>query len=508
MTSAGPIKLNDLWVQMNHSVTDQQLHLSADTGPSSDLNARLMIAQLKISEDKEQIFADAVAQSILGGPQFQPLTRWLTNLEPIEIHNLIGKIEIDSASVLIRDRAGAFAPARLWQYQSDESTEWQIAIQIETQNAIEDNPFEKRFFAQQQLLSIISHELRTPAATLKMLIDDLSKANIDEQLPLLRQTGEHLMAVLQDMRQAINPEQNLPRQIRAFHPNRLLESVSSQVRRLAQAQGISLKMKLLSDEQIRVESDLERCKLIAVNLLKNAVIHSEGSEVQICATLVQGSGGDYRMHLKIVDNGIGIEPSQIQRMLQPFERLEGLEQGGDGAGLGLFVVKQSVDELKGDLRLLAAPGGGLLAEVAVPVRWIEHSSNELADPHQESQLFQERLSKMRVLVVEDDPVIRMVSQKLLAKRVAHVDVAENGAVGLERIKRERYDLILSDYFMPVMDGAEMIRQMRSAGISTPIISVTAAVLGEEAQELRDAGANMILAKPISMKAFIESVEQL
>jgi CheY-like chemotaxis protein len=102
----------------------------------------------------------------------------------------------------------------------------------------------------------------------------------------------------------------------------------------------------------------------------------------------------------------------------------------------------------------------------------------------------------------------MVSQKLLAKRVGAVETAENGSIGLEKIRTTRYDLILSDYFMPVMDGAEMIRQVRQAGITTPIISVTAAVLGEEAKELRDAGANQILAKPISMKGFIDSVEQL
>ena len=467
-----------------------------------------MIVQLLVSSDRQTISADHMGQAILGMSESVPLEAWLAGIEPAEIHGLIGKVDIDSAPVLVRDLAGIYTPAKLWQYRSAPSESWQIAIQIEMQNAIEENPLEKRFFAQQQLLSIISHELRTPAATLKMLIDELGEASLAEQLPLLRETSEHLMAVLQDMRQAINPQQNLPRQLRVFHPNRLLESVTSQVRRMAQAQSIALRMDLISDEQLRVKADLERCKLILLNLLKNAVMHSAGTEVSIQADLTQLVGDEPSMGFIIRDNGVGIAPPEIERILQPFERMQGLEQGGDGAGLGLFIVKQSIKELGGTFSLRSIASGGLEARVFIPVTRVESESTNLADASQESEKFQQRLAAMRVLVVEDDPVIRMVSQKLLAKRVGQVEVAENGAVGLEKIKSTAYDLILSDYFMPVMDGAEMIRQARASGINTPIISVTAAVLGEEAQELREAGANQILAKPISMKAFIDAVEQL
>lgn len=471
------------------------------------LAARLMIAQLSLSPDRSVIKADKTAQSLLGGSARQPLSDWLQCIEPAELHNLIGRVEIDSAPIQIRDIAGIYTPAKLWQYRESSASDWQIAIQIEMQNATDENPLHKRFFAQQQLLSIISHELRTPAATLKMLIDDLEASNLSEQLPLLKESSEHLMNVLQDMRQAINPERNLPRVERSFHPNRLLESVTSQVRRIAQTQGITLRMELYQDESIRVKTDLERCKLIALNLLKNAVIHSEGSEVCIGVTLKQ-TNSKWQMQLSISDDGIGIEQPDIARLLQPFERLDGLEQGGDGAGLGLFVVKQTLIELNGRLVLTQSKAGGLLAKGEIPVICTESTEEDHTNLHQESERFQRRLATLRVLVVEDDPVIRMVSQKLLAKRVGSVETAENGAVGLDKIKSTRYDLILSDYFMPVMDGAEMIRQVRQLGINTPIISVTAAVLGEEAQELRDAGANQILAKPISMKAFIESVEQL
>lgn len=497
---------------MNRSDLERASDSACTEAANSDrrldlLMARLMVARLSLAPDRSVIEADETAQSLLGGTPRQLLSEWLEHLEPAELHNLIGRVDIDSAPIQIRDIAGIYTPAKLWQYRENSTSDWQIAIQIETQNATDENPLQKRFFAQQQLLSIISHELRTPAATLKMLIDDLAASNLSEQLPLLKESSEHLMSVLQDMRQAINPERNLPRAERTFHPNRLLESVASQVRRIAQTQGITLRMELYQGESIKVKTDLERCKLIALNLLKNAVIHSEGREVCIGVNLKE-SNGRWQMQFSISDDGIGIEQPDIDRLLQPFERLEGLEQGGDGAGLGLFVVKQSLAELNGRLVLTQSKAGGLLAVAEMPVICTQLAEEDHSNLHQESQRFQQRLAALRVLVVEDDPVIRMVSQKLLAKRVGLVETAENGAIGLEKIKTTRYDLILSDYFMPVMDGAEMIRQVRQAGITTPIISVTAAVLGEEAKELRDAGANQILAKPISMKGFIDSVEQL
>ena len=494
---------------MNNPTKGSPLNnLELASNQANSLFGRLMIVQLQISSDPQRVAADHMGQAILGMSESQSLESWLRGIEPTEIHGLIGKVDIDSAPVLVRDMAGIYTPAKLWQYRSNPSEDWQIAIQIEMQNAIEKNPLEKRFFAQQQLLSIISHELRTPAATLKMLIDELSEEALAEQLPLLRETSEHLMTVLHNMRQAINPQRNLPRQLRVFHPNRLLESVTSQVRRIAQAQGIALRMDLISDEQLRVKADLERCKLILLHLLKNAVMHSAGTDACIHAELTHPEGGEPSMAFTIRDNGVGIAPLEMERILQPFERMQGLEQGGDGAGLGLFIVKQGIKELGGTFSLNAVSSGGLEARVSIPFTQVASESTSLADASQESERFQRRLAAMRVLVVEDDPVIRMVSQKLLAKRVGQVDVAENGAAGLDKIKSTPYDLILSDYFMPVMDGAEMIRQARASGIETPIISVTAAVLGEEAQELNEAGANLILAKPISMKAFIDAVEQL
>lgn len=488
-------------------LTQKQMINASDDPFDSEIDQHLLIARFILNEG--ELLASSQAQLLLGVPARQSKNALLAGLEPQEIHAIIGKLEIDGAAVALPDASGVLCRARLWQYRCEHSTSWHIAIQIESQNDSETSPLQKRYFAQQQLLSIISHEIRTPAATLRMLIDELSTdTDLSKHLPLLQQTSDHLMAVLQDMRQAINPQQNLPFTLRRFHPNRLLESVVSQMRRMAQSEGMSIRMQLIEDETTCIETDVERCKLVLLNLIKNSICHSRGSEINVTLEIDRVSETQPKIKFSVSDNGVGINQNQLDRLTQPFERLYALEKGGGGTGLGLFVVKQTVSELEGSIAFKSIKNSGLSVDCEFPCRLIEGPVGSFIEVQQESQAFQDMLGKLRVLVVEDDPVIRMVSQRLLSKRVAQVDVAENGSIGLEMILATDYDLILSDYFMPVMDGAEMIRKVREQGVTTPVISVTAAVLGHEAEELLQAGANSILAKPISMKAFINAVENL
>ena len=363
---------------------------------------------------------------------------------------------------------------------------------------------DEQLFNQRQLFGIISHELRTPAATLKMLIDDLEDgASLPGHLPQLRETVDHLLAVLQDMNQAVNPSRALPATKTRFHPNRLLENVHAQMRRMAELADIQLHITLIKNEKLLLESDLQRLKIIALNLIKNAILHSRGTQIWLTAEWQPRAGCGY-LKIRVDDDGRGIPEAEREKVFEPFERLD---TEADGSGLGLFIVRQSINELNGSVAITRNAKGGASFEVSVPVKNISEAP---VTPvfRQESPDTRRLLEKMRILVVEDDPVIRMVSKSLLSKCVEHVDVAEDGLVGYNKVRAGDYDLILSDYFMPVLDGLEMIKKIRADGIHTPIVSVTAAVLGQEAEALLDAGASRVIAKPISMKAFIDLVEQL
>lgn len=363
---------------------------------------------------------------------------------------------------------------------------------------------DEQLFNQRQLFGIISHELRTPAATLKMLIDDLEDgASLPGRLPQLRETVDHLLAVLQDMNQAVNPSRALPATKTRFHPNRLLENVHAQMRRMAELADIQFHITLIKDEKLLLESDLQRLKIIVLNLIKNAILHSRGTQIWLTAQWQPRAGSGY-LKICVDDDGRGISEDEREKVFEPFERLD---TEADGSGLGLFIVRQSINELNGSVTITRNSKGGASFEVSIPIKNIAEVP-DMPVFRQESPDIRRLLEKMRILVVEDDPVIRMVSKSLLSKLVEHVDVAEDGLVGYNKVRAGDYDLILSDYFMPVLDGLDMIKKIRADGDQTPIVSVTAAVLGQEAEALLDAGASRVIAKPISMKAFIDVVEQL
>gem|GEM_PF-1883160 len=362
---------------------------------------------------------------------------------------------------------------------------------------------EEKLINQRQLFAIISHEMRTPVATLQMLIEDLEQgAPSSKQTEQMKNTVDHLMSVLEDMTLAVNPERALPISKTTFHPNQLLIDVHSQMTRLAELNGMVVKLELIDNERIRLESDKQRIKIIALNLIKNAIHHSKGSRINVKAEWLQRVDKGY-LKLTVSDDGQGIPQEATSQIFEPFERL-GTKV--DGSGLGLFIVRQSLNELHGDVDVQRNEQGGARFVVSIPMQDL---NNQQSKPvfRQESKDTGDLLKRLNLLVVEDDPIIRMVSKNLLGKLVNQVDVAENGHIGYEMATSKQYDLILSDFFMPVLDGRQMIQKLRKEGVEIPIVAVTAAVMGQESEALLDAGANKVIAKPISMNTFLEVVEQ-
>ncbi len=362
---------------------------------------------------------------------------------------------------------------------------------------------EEKLINQRQLFAIISHEMRTPVATLQMLIEDLEQgAPSPKHTEQMKSTVDHLMSVLQDMTQAVNPERALPISKSTFHPNQLLIDAHSQMTRLAELNGMVVKLELIDNENIRLESDKQRIKIIALNLIKNAIHHSKGSAINVKAEWSQRVDKGYFI-LTVSDDGQGIPREATSKIFEPFERL-GTKV--DGSGLGLFIVRQSLNELHGDVDVERNEQGGARFVVKIPMVDLNAKQSEPVF-RQESKDTSDLLKRLNLLVVEDDPIIRMVSKNLLGKLVNQVDVAENGHIGYEMATSKEYDLILSDFFMPVLDGRQMILKLRREGVEVPIVAVTAAVMGQESEALLDAGANKVIAKPISMNTFLEVVEQ-
>lgn len=344
---------------------------------------------------------------------------------------------------------------------------------------------------QRQMFSIISHELRTPASVLSMLIDDIDDGNMRLKSQM-REASDQLLGVLADMRQAVNPEKNQPLRFTQFVPTQLLETVRNSHQMQANAAGISIRLELPAVAGRAHIGDEMRIKQVIGNLVRNAVIHSKCDEI-VLGFAEGGKNGTYVFTVE--DNGIGIAPEEIDRLFEPFERgSNDPRTQADGSGLGLFIVKTSVELMGGTIDYHCSPMGGAGYRIELP----EGQSDAAVAAAPVAATPITNLTSLRVLLAEDNPLVAEVTLARLRKSFASVQHAQNGRIALQMIQEEMPDVLITDLFMPEMGGDELTLQLRNDGVTIPIIGLTAAVVGDDTLRFEQAGATAIMAKPLNL----------
>jgi|GEM_PF-3169655 len=359
-----------------------------------------------------------------------------------------------------------------------------------------------------QLFGMVAHELRTPVAAIMMMVNQSSDAELLERKSDILRSSRDLLNTIDDMRMLVNPDLKRPIRLETFTVEELNEQISTSVASIVSATG----MQYLQHNALPIRSatqsfssDSYRVRHAVANLIKNACLHSEGSRVSLISRIYQDGLGDEYLQWVVLDDGVGIPEAMVQRLFSAGERGH---SKSDGSGFGLYIAKSWIEELGGSVNYLLRQGANLGSEFRVTVPLVRESAESPVEVASESEAQRlKQFSELKVLMVEDEAVLRMLGQKLVGQVVASVDVAENGAVGLERFS-EAYDLVLTDYFMPQVNGPEMIKAMRAQGFKGPIIGVTAATIGEQRLDLLDAGADLVLNKPLTKESIIDAFEQL
>lgn len=356
-----------------------------------------------------------------------------------------------------------------------------------------------------QLFSIISHELRTPASIISMLLEEAEqKNNWDETGPKLRQVTNQLLTVLGDMRQVVRPEENLPIVMEEFTPREKLERIRNTFTLLAERSGVAITIDGGNQgHELRV-SDRNRLGQAISNLVKNAIIHSGGDRVVLGYSEETSDTGVIGVW-RVADNGTGIPDAKKSEIFQPFIRGTATTHTRvDGSGLGLYIVKSSLQLLGGSVECLDRAGGGTEFVLRVPLKAVEGvAPKTVALPA--SQPDYSPLKSMRVLVAEDSELMGELLKKSLEKYFAEVTLIPNGADALARFREDPHDLVITDLFMPGMGGDELTRNLRLDGFQGIIIGMTAAALNEEANEFDSAGTQKVLTKPVSVKPLLSLI---
>jgi len=362
---------------------------------------------------------------------------------------------------------------------------------------------------QKQMFSIISHELRTPASVISMLIDDLNDEQADRPhlTKRLREATDQLLGVLTDMRQAVNPEKNLPINPVPFVPADLAESIRNTFEMQAQASGITIRLRFGEGANEMVLADSVRIKQILGNLIRNAIIHSRCSAITVTYRSSIGDNLDDRTGVwSITDDGIGIAPEEVERLFQPFQRGgQDARNRADGSGLGLYIVRTTAQLLGGSVTYFPAPegGAGYHVRIAEPLasaedlRQVAHMDDDSVD-----------FGEMYVLLAEDNALVAEVTSARLRKFMGRVEVVGSGRAALDLIAVDPPDVVVTDLFMPEMSGDELTRTLRANGFTKPIIGLTAAVVGDDMRQFEKAGASTVMTKPLDDTALMQFLRKV
>jgi len=362
---------------------------------------------------------------------------------------------------------------------------------------------EKTRSQQDKIFAIVGHELRTPAAAIKMLLDEeelLNKKSHNIAEAALH--ASQLLRVLMDMRLSTSGEAVLDiseeshQRIKVFN---LIKSSVLALQPLAEKHQFIIDLNGLVVNSLGHYGNPKILQQILQNFIRNAILHSEGSLINISMGHEHLDNNLTHFTIEVRDNGKGI-PSELRtRMFNAFERGNSVS---DGTGLGLHVASEMANTLlQGKLFYRDNPEGGA----------IFHLSFVLEKVMEEEQVpiaTDSPLHGLKILLAEDTPTLRLLGKNILERAGSLVQVASDGEEALRELENFDADLVLTDIMMPNMNGYELAEALRKHGYHKPIIGVTGATIGMEAKRLIESGANCVLAKPLTVKMLEAALKSL
>ncbi|WP_051261704.1 PocR ligand-binding domain-containing protein [Desulfovibrio inopinatus] len=361
--------------------------------------------------------------------------------------------------------------------------------------------------AKSMFLANMSHELRTPLnavlgfSQVMRHSSDLSKKQI-ETLDIILRSGEHLLGLINDVLDISKIEAGqITLTEETFDLLDTLQSIKDMTSTRAKAKGLQFLMELDPSIPQYIKADEKRLKQVILNLTGNAVKFTEhgGVVMRVRATT-------NHLNFEIEDTGPGISTDDVPRLFQKFEQGSSRKEG---TGLGLYISQKLVEKMGGKISVRTETGQGSLFSFSIHYAL----ADQLLVQPPKVERFATGLSAgqkpIRVLVIEDTEESRILLKNMLDLDGIDIVEAVNGEEGIRLFHEHKPDLILMDMRMPVMDGYEATRQIKSTeqGQKTPIIAITASVFAEDRQQVIDTGANEFIRKPIIATELFAKIEK-
>nr|WP_230961454.1 ABC transporter substrate-binding protein [Psychrosphaera haliotis] len=365
--------------------------------------------------------------------------------------------------------------------------------------------------AKSAFLANMSHEVRTPMngilGTLQLIAMEPLTSNVKQLTDQALISTESLLTIINDILDFSKIEAGkLALEEIPFSFQNIVQQVVSFQMALAKDKGIALVVEVDEGFHDFWQGDSTRVLQILTNIVSNAVKFTNQGSV-IIKIYSEDEHNQSQLCFSVADTGIGMDAEAVSKLFHRFEQADSsTTRSFGGTGLGMAITDMLISQMTGSVRVTSEVDKGSCFTVSLPLKKSE-SETQQENQNSSDKIDVPDFTSKRILIAEDNKVNQILFRAIMVKTNCDFDIVDNGQIAVEHILKNKYDLVLMDIQMPVLDGVSACEIIKKDFSVLPVIAISANIMVDDIEEYKQAGFDEFIGKPINIKEMYETLNR-